>query len=40
MSSFLLRRLGQSVATLFAVSVFAFAMIHLVPGDPVTINAT
>ncbi len=37
MSSFLLRRLGQSVATLFAVSVFAFAMIHLVPGDPVTI---
>jgi ABC-type dipeptide/oligopeptide/nickel transport system permease component len=44
MSNFLLRRFGQSVATLFAVSVFAFAMIHLVPGDPVTIalgsNAT
>jgi ABC-type dipeptide/oligopeptide/nickel transport system permease component len=44
MSSFLLRRFGQSVATLFAVSVFAFAMIHLVPGDPATIalgsNAT
>jgi peptide/nickel transport system permease protein len=37
MSSFLLKRFGQSVATLFAVSVFAFAMIHLVPGDPVTI---
>jgi ABC-type dipeptide/oligopeptide/nickel transport system permease component len=37
MRSFLLRRFGQSVATLFAVSVFAFAMIHLVPGDPVTI---
>jgi ABC-type dipeptide/oligopeptide/nickel transport system permease component len=37
MSSFLLRRFGQSIATLFAVSVFAFAMIHLVPGDPVTI---
>jgi ABC-type dipeptide/oligopeptide/nickel transport system permease component len=44
MSNFLLRRFGQSVATLFAVSVFAFAMIHLVPGDPATIalgsNAT
>jgi ABC-type dipeptide/oligopeptide/nickel transport system permease component len=44
MSTFLLRRLGQSVLTLFAVSVFAFAMIHLVPGNPVTIalgpNAT
>jgi len=37
MSRFLLRRLAQSIATLFAVSVFAFAMIHLVPGDPVTI---
>jgi peptide/nickel transport system permease protein len=44
MGIFLLRRLGQSVLTLFAVSVFAFAMIHLVPGDPATIalgpNAT
>jgi ABC-type dipeptide/oligopeptide/nickel transport system permease component len=44
MAKFLLRRLGQSVLTLFAVSVFAFAMIHLVPGDPATIalgpNAT
>src|SRR4030088_3508286 len=44
MGRFLLRRLGQSVLTLFAVSVFAFAMIHLVPGDPATIalgpNAT
>jgi ABC-type dipeptide/oligopeptide/nickel transport system permease component len=37
MSTFLLKRFGQSIATLFAVSVFAFAMIHLVPGDPVTI---
>jgi ABC-type dipeptide/oligopeptide/nickel transport system permease component len=35
--SFLLRRFAQSIATLFAVSLFAFAMIHLVPGDPVTI---
>lgn len=44
MTTFLLRRLGQSIATLFAVSVFAFVLIHLVPGDPVTIalgpNAT
>jgi peptide/nickel transport system permease protein len=44
MGIFLVRRFGQSVVTLFAVSVFAFAMIHLVPGDPATIalgpNAT
>lgn len=44
MAIFLLRRLGQSVLTLFAVSIFAFAMIHLVPGNPATIalgsNAT
>jgi peptide/nickel transport system permease protein len=42
--SFLLRRFGQSVVTLFAISILAFAMIHLVPGDPATIalgdNAT
>jgi peptide/nickel transport system permease protein len=37
MGAFLLRRAGQSVITLFAVSLLAFAMIHLVPGDPVTI---
>jgi ABC-type dipeptide/oligopeptide/nickel transport system permease component len=37
MTRFLLKRLGQSIATLFAVSVFAFGMIRLVPGDPVTI---
>lgn len=37
MGVFLLRRFGQSVLTLFAVSVFAFALIHLVPGNPVTI---
>ncbi|HEY4017058.1 MAG TPA: ABC transporter permease [Pseudonocardiaceae bacterium] len=44
MAIFLLRRLGQSVLTLLAVSIFAFAMIHLVPGNPATIalgsNAT
>src|SRR5450759_1820719 len=37
MTGFLLRRLAQSVVTLLAVSIFAFGMIHLVPGDPVTI---
>lgn len=37
MTRFLLKRFAQSIATLFAVSVFAFAMIRLVPGDPVTI---
>lgn len=44
MARFLVRRVAQSLVTLFAVSVFAFGMIHLVPGDPVSIalgeNAT
>lgn len=44
MARFLVRRVAQSLVTLFAVSLFAFGMIHLVPGDPVSIalgeNAT
>lgn len=44
MARFLVRRIAQSILTLFAVSVFAFGMIHLVPGDPASIalgeNAT
>jgi ABC-type dipeptide/oligopeptide/nickel transport system permease component len=34
---YLLRRLAQAVVSLFVLSVFAFAMIHLVPGNPVQI---
>jgi peptide/nickel transport system permease protein len=35
--SFLLRRLLYSVVVLFGVLVVAFALVHLVPGDPVRI---
>lgn len=37
MLSFLLRRLLASLFVLFGVSLLAFSMIHLVPGDPVSI---
>jgi peptide/nickel transport system permease protein len=44
LSSYLTRRLGETVLSLLAVTVFAFLMIHLVPGNPVQImlgeNAT
>ncbi|MBN1095245.1 ABC transporter permease [Blastococcus sp. TML/C7B] len=35
MSGYLLRRTGQSVVVLAGVSVIVFALVHLVPGDPV-----
>jgi peptide/nickel transport system permease protein len=35
MSGYLLRRAGQSVVVLAGVSVLVFALVHLVPGDPV-----
>lgn len=35
MLTFILKRLGAAIPTLFGVSVLAFAMIRLVPGDPV-----
>lgn len=37
MLGFLLRRLLASLFVLFGVSLLAFSMIHLVPGDPVSI---
>ncbi|WP_075013059.1 ABC transporter permease [Geodermatophilus obscurus] len=35
MSGYLLRRTGQSVVVLAGVSVIVFALVHLVPGDPI-----
>jgi len=32
---FLIRRLGLVLITLFGITVFAFGLIHLIPGDPV-----
>jgi ABC-type dipeptide/oligopeptide/nickel transport system permease component len=37
MGSYLLQRLGQAVISILAITVFAFAMIHLVPGNPVQV---
>lgn len=37
MTRYIARRLLQSVAVLFGVSVLVFAIIHMVPGDPVRI---
>ncbi|WP_436691197.1 ABC transporter permease [Geodermatophilus sp. CPCC 205506] len=35
MTAFLLRRAGQSAVVLAGVSVLVFALVHLVPGDPI-----
>ena len=35
MTGYLLRRTGQSLVVLVGVSVLVFALVHLVPGDPV-----
>ncbi|RBY96399.1 glutathione ABC transporter permease GsiC [Blastococcus sp. TF02-8] len=35
MTGYLLRRVGQSLVVLAGVSVIVFALVHLVPGDPV-----
>lgn len=37
MTGFIVRRLGQMLLALFGVSIIVFALIHLVPGDPVRI---
>lgn len=34
MGRYVLSRLTESVAVLFIISVAAFALIHLAPGDP------
>jgi peptide/nickel transport system permease protein len=36
-TGFIVRRLGQMLLALFGVSIIVFALIHLVPGDPVRI---
>ena len=35
MSRYIVRRLLQALVVMFGVSVFAFALVHLVPGDPI-----
>lgn len=35
MTAYVARRLGQAVVVLFGVSILVFAIIHLVPGDPI-----
>ncbi len=37
MLAYIARRLAQGVPVLFGVSLLVFAMVHLVPGDPVSI---
>ncbi len=37
MAAFLGRRLGLVLVTFFGITVFAFGLIHLIPGDPVTL---
>jgi dipeptide transport system permease protein len=36
-AAFLGRRLGLVLVTFFGITVFAFGLIHLIPGDPVTL---
>lgn len=38
MGRYVLKRLAQAVVVLFGVSIVTFALIHLVPGDPVRIG--
>jgi peptide/nickel transport system permease protein len=35
LSGYVVRRLLQTLGVLFGVSIVVFAIIHLVPGDPV-----
>jgi peptide/nickel transport system permease protein len=39
MTRYLIRRLLQTMPVLFGVSVLAFAIMHVVPGDPVRLIA-
>lgn len=39
MTTFILRRVVQSIPVLIGITLFTFLMIHLVPGDPVRIIA-
>src|SRR5688572_706421 len=35
MTTYILRRLVQSIPVLFGITLFTFLMVHLTPGDPV-----
>jgi peptide/nickel transport system permease protein len=37
MTAYILRRIAQVVPVLIGVSILAFLMSHLVPGDPVSV---
>ncbi len=39
MSTFIRRRLLQAVPTLFGITVLSFVLLHLAPGDPVSLSA-
>lgn len=39
MTRYILRRLLQAIPVLFGITLFTFLMVHLTPGDPVTIFA-
>jgi ABC-type dipeptide/oligopeptide/nickel transport system permease component len=39
MTTYILRRVAQAVPVLIGITLFTFLMIHLVPGDPVSIIA-
>ena len=34
MSKYVLKRLGISIVVIFLISIFAFSLVHLLPGDP------
>ena len=38
MGKYILKRLGTSILIVFLVSVFAFSLMHILPGDPVRIS--
>src|SRR5690242_9944438 len=39
MTTYVLRRVAQAIPVLFGITLFTFLMVHLVPGDPVSIIA-
>ena len=39
MTAYIVRRLGQIILVLFAVSILVFTLLQLAPGDPATVLA-
>ena len=37
MTTFLRRRLLQAVPTLFGITILSFTLLHLAPGDPISL---